>query len=181
MRNALRPDRRDIDHSSLTLSRGILTGGAAGLAGTIVMDLFGGAVLLVAGGPDTISFALIGDAAASFFSRIGIDIPGGTPLGLMLHYLIGLLLGITFGGGLSIVGIGTIDRKRLVALGILYVEAMSVPMLAVAALVLQMPPSYAALYFATSFTLHLVFGSALGVAMSLGNRLRPLAGAVVGT
>ncbi len=155
-----------------SLSKGILVGAAGGLAGTIVMDLFGLAVLLVNGGPDTISFSLIGDAAASFFSKLGVPITGGTPLGLLLHYLIGLLLGITFGGGMALFVNQNIGRKKWVAIGILYVEAMSIPMLTAASIVLQMTPSQTALYFATSFTMHLVFGSVLGLAQSYGQRSR---------
>ncbi len=162
---------------SQSLSNGIWAGAIGGLAGTSVMDLFGFGVLLVNGGPDTISFSLIGDAAATFFSRLGISIPGGTPLGLSLHYLIGLLLGLTFGAGSCLVGIENIGRKKGVALGILYVEAMSIPMLTAAAIVLPMTLSQTAVYFATSFIMHLVFGSVLGLAVSYGLGLHRVAGA----
>lgn len=166
MREILRLDNRDTGVLRQSLSKGIIAGTIGGLAGTIVMDLFGLAVLLIAGGPDTISFSLIGDAAATFFSRIGIEIPGGNPLGVLLHYLIGALLGLTFGAGIHLFGIRSLDRKKGLALGIIYVEAMSIPMLTMAALVLQMTPSQTASYFATSFVMHLVFGSVLGLGMS---------------
>lgn len=166
MRKSHRSELHVTGYPGRLLPEGTLAGAAGGLAGTIVMDLFGGAVLLIAGGPDTISFSLIGDAAATFFSKIGIEIPGGTPLGLLMHYLIGLLLGITFGMGISMLGVSRMGQKKGVALAILYVEAMSIPMLTAAALVLQMTFSHTALYFATSFTMHLVFGSVLGLCMS---------------
>lgn len=156
--------------SSQLLPRGIAVGAGAGLVGTIVMDLFGLAVLLVAGGPDTISFALIGDAAASFFSKIGIDIAGGDGLGILLHYLIGLLLGISFGAGISLFALRGLDRKRGTALGVIYVEAMSLPMLTAAAVVLEMSPMQTATYFATSIVMHLVFGSVLGLSLWYGLR-----------
>ncbi len=155
-------------HASQALSKGIAVGALGGLVGTIVMDLFGLGVLLVNGGPDTISFSLIGDAAATFFSRLGIPISGGTPLGLFLHYLIGLLLGIALGAGICVVGIRGIGWKKGVALGILFVEAMSIPMLTAAAIVLQMSVSQTAVYFVTSFTMHLVFGGVLGLILSYG-------------
>ena len=180
MRKSLRSDLRVGGQPGQSLSRSVVAGAGGGLAGTIVMDLFGAGALLIAGGPDTISFSLIGDAAAAFFSRIGVEISGGAPLGVLLHYLIGLLLGITFGAGISIFGIRKIDRKKGVALGILYVEAMSIPMLTLAAIVLQMTPSQTALYFATSFVMHLVFGSVLGLGMSYGLRSRRVAGAIAG-
>ncbi len=152
------------------LMRGILVGAGAGLVGTIVMDLFGLVVLLVAGGPDTISFSLIGDAAATFFSSMGIEVPGGTPLGVLLHYVIGVALGLAFGAGICIVGVRDLGLKKGVVLGVLFVEAMSIPMLTAAAIVLQMTLSHAALYFATSFTMHLVFGSVVGLVVSYGLR-----------
>ncbi len=163
--------RHDLHVGSLrtpSLAKGIVAGAVGGLAGTIVMDVFGIVVLLVNGGPDTISFSLIGDAAAGFFSRLGIPISGGTPLGLLLHYLIGLLIGIPLGAGLGLAGIHDIGRKKGVGLGILCVEAMSVPMLTTAAIVLQMSLSQTAVYFATSFIMHLVFGSVLGLVLSYG-------------
>jgi hypothetical protein len=166
---------------SLSLSKGIVVGAVAGLVGTIVMDLFGFSVLLVNGGPDTISISLIGDAAALFFSRLGIPLIGGTPLGLLLHYLIGLLLGITFGTGICLFGIDIVGRKKGAVFGILYVEAMSIPMLTLAGIALQMSPSRMALYFATSFIMHLVFGSVLGLVASYGWRPRRVASAHAGT
>ncbi len=153
----------------------MVVGTIGGLAGTIVMDLFGLGVLLVNGGPDTISFSLIGDAAATFFARFGIPLSGGTPLGVFLHYLIGLLLGIAFGAGICVVGVENPGWKKGVALGITFVEAMSIPMLTAAAIVMQMTLSQTALYFTTSFIMHLVFGSVLGFIASYGLGRRPAA------
>ncbi len=164
-----------------SLPKALAVGAAGGLVGTIVMDLFGLAVLLVNGGPDTISFSLIGDAAASFFSRFNILVPGGTPLGLLLHYVIGLLLGVAFGAGPSLFAIHHLRWKKGMALGILFVEAMSIPMLTTAAIVLQMTGSQTALYFSTSFIMHLVFGSVLGLTVSYGLRPRPTAHAHAGS
>ncbi len=159
-----------------SLSKGIMVGAGGGLAGTIVMDLFGVIVLLVNGGPDTISFALIGDAAATFLANFGLSIPGGTPLGLFLHYLIGVALGLTFGAVIWLAGIHNLTWRKGIAFGILYVEAMSIPMLTAAAIVLQMTSSQTAVYFTTSFVMHLVFGSIVGVVVSYGSRWRRAAG-----
>ncbi len=175
MRKAYQPALYVRSQPAQSLSKGIMVGAGGGLAGTIVMDLFGLSVLLVNGGPDTISFSLIGDAAATFFSRIGISLSGGTPLGLFLHYLIGLLLGITLGAGICLLGIENIGWKKGMAAGIVFVEAMSIPMLTAAAIVLQMMLSHTAVYFATSFTMHLVFGSVRGLVASYGLGRRPVA------
>ncbi len=166
MRTLNGPDLEWIHQPNPSVSKGIAVGAAGGLAGTIVMDLFGLVVLLFNGGPDTISFSLIGDAAATFFARFGLSIPGGTPLGLLLHYLIGLLLGVTFGAGICLSNMDNIGWKKGMALGILYVEAMSIPMLTAAAIVLQMTLAHSAVYFTTSFIMHLVFGSVVGLVVS---------------
>lgn len=163
MRESYAPRPLENPPRYVALRPGIIWGLVGGLIGTVVMDLFGLVVLLIAGGPDTISFSLIGDAAAAFFANLGVVIPGGTPLGALLHYLIGALLGVTFGAGISVLRIGALDWKKGAALGIVFVEAMSLPMLTAAAIVLQMTASKTLLYFGTSIVMHLVFGSVLGL------------------
>jgi hypothetical protein len=172
MQEMLRYDLRAEPHpSSAILANRIAVGLIGGLAGTIVMDLFGVGVFLVMGGPATISFAIIGDAAAAFFSVTGIDMAGGAPLGAVLHYLIGLALGIIFGAAMSRIGaLHASSVKKGVGLGILFVEVMSLPMLATAATLLGMTASETAQYFGTSFVMHLVFGSVLGLVVSCGLR-----------
>ncbi len=176
MRKTYQPALYVRSEPAQSLSKAIMVGAGGGLAGTIVMDLFGAAVLLVNGGPDTISFSLIGDAAATFLANFGISIPGGTPLGLFLHYMIGVVLGLTFSAVIWLLGIHNLTWKKGIALGILYVEAMSIPMLTAAALVLQMTLSQTAVYFTTSFVMHLVFGSIVGVTVSYGLRSRRAVG-----
>jgi hypothetical protein len=152
-----------------SLTKGALVGLGGGLLGTLIMDLFGLAVLLLFGGPASISFAIIGDSAASLLSKAGIDAAGGAPLGAALHYLIGLALGILFCAAVSYSrALYSCSMRRSVVLGILFVEAMSVPMLVSAAVLLEMTPTEMAEYFATSFVMHLIFGGVLGLAVSCG-------------
>jgi hypothetical protein len=75
-------------------TRGIVVGCIGGLVGTIVVDLFGGLLFVVMGGPACLSFSIIGDAAAAFCGMLGLSVAGGMPLGALLHYLIGLVLGL---------------------------------------------------------------------------------------
>ena len=95
------------------------------------MHLLGVGIFLVMGQPTSISFSIIGDAAASFFSRLGVKLAGGAPLGMVVFYLLGLALGVTF-----VALVLRIDAFRLnsikkgVGLGILYVEVLSLPLLA---------------------------------------------------
>ena len=147
----------------------IVVGLIGGLVGTIVMDLFGLGMFLVMGGPATISFSIIGDAAAGFFSMMGLAMTGGAPLGAVLHYMIGLALGVVFGAAVSRVNALRVDStKKGVGLGILYVEAMSLPMLATAAIILQMTASETTQWFGLSFVMHLVYGGVLGIVVNRG-------------
>ncbi len=94
--------------SSGTFTRDIVVGLAGGLAGTIAMHVFGVGIFLVMGQPTSISFSIIGDAAASFFARLGVELAGGAPLGMVVFYLLGLALGVTF-----VALVSRIDALRL--------------------------------------------------------------------
>ena len=61
--------------------KNIIGGLAGGLAGTIAMHVFGVGIFLAMGQPTSISFSIIGDAAASFFARLGVDLAGGRAIG----------------------------------------------------------------------------------------------------
>ncbi len=66
--------------------------------------------------------------------------------------------------------------KKAVGMGILYVEIMSLPMLAAAALILQMTAAETAQWFGVSFVMHLVYGLVLGLVVRQGLRSAPAAG-----
>jgi hypothetical protein len=157
--------------SSGIFTRGIIVGLAGGLAGTIAMHVFGVGIFLVMGQPTSISFSIIGDAVASFFTRLGIELAGGAPLGMVVFYLLGLALGVTF-----VVLVLRIDAFRLdsikkgVGLGILYVEVLSLPLLAMATLVLNMTAAATALWFGVSVVMHLAYGAVMGAVVSYGLR-----------
>jgi len=149
------------------LVRGISIGSLGGLVGTIVMDLFGAVMFLALGGPASLSFSIIGDAAAGFFSMFGIVMSGGTPLGAILHYLIGLALGGILGVAVIRISALRVDSmKKGIALGILFVEVMSQPLLVTAAVVLKMTASQTMQWFGVSFIMHLVYGGILGAIVS---------------
>jgi hypothetical protein len=115
-------------------------GAIAGLAGTIVMDVFGMGLFVALGSPASLSFSIIGDAAAAFLAWLGHS----------------LRLASAWKG---------------LGLGILYVEIMSQPLLAAAAIVLRMTAAEAAQWFGLSFVMHLVYGGVLGLVIARG--LRP--------
>ncbi len=161
---------------STTPSRKIfLVGLIGGLVGTIIMDLFGAGIFILMGGPASLSFSVIGDAAASFLARLGIIVAGGLPLGAMLHYLIGLVFGVIFAEAILRVRAIRVDSmKKILVAGILYVEAMSLPLLTAAAILLQMDASQTAQWFGISIVMHLVYGAVLGAVVRYG--LHPAAG-----
>ncbi len=142
-----------------------------GLVATVVMQLFGNGMLLVLGIPVGLSFTIIGDAAAGFFSVLGISMTGGIPLGVVAYCLIGLALGPVLS---TIVWNAQAHRatsmKREVGLCILAVEIMSLPMLALAVIVLKLPPAGAAEWLGLSFVWHLVYGLVAGIVIAYGLR-----------
>lgn len=151
-----------------------LRGAVGGLVGTVVMDLFGLVLFLALGGPASLSVSIIGDAAAEFSARIGVFVEGGAPLGALLHYLIGVALGIILSAAiLRIEALQALSTRRLTALSVLYVEIMSLPMLATAAILLTMTSTQTVQWFGISFVMHLVYGAVLGLVVSYG--LRPAA------
>jgi hypothetical protein len=165
--------------SSDTFTRGIIVGLAGGLAGTIAMHVFGVGIFLVMGEATNISFSIIGDAAARFFARLGIDLAGGTPLGMVVFYLLGLALGVTFVALVLRIDAFRLDSiKKGVGLGILYVEVLSLPLLAIATFVLNMSAGATALWFGVSVVMHLAYGAVMGAVVSYG--LRPAAAATHG-
>jgi hypothetical protein len=127
--------------NSGTFSSGIIVGLAGGLAGTIAMHVFGVGIFLAMGKPASISFSIIGDAAASFFSRLGVELTGGAPLGMVVFYLLGLALGVAFVALVLRIDAFRLDSiKKGAGLGMLYVEVLSLPLLATATFVLRAYP-----------------------------------------
>jgi hypothetical protein len=171
MRAKLHYDTRVERFGSDTRIRGVFVGLIGGLVGTIVMDLFGAVLFLALGGPASLSFSIIGDAAATFFATMGVALAGGAPLGALLHYLIGLALGGIFGAAVSAIAVLHLGSwKKAVGLGILYVEIASQPLLAAAALILHMTAAETAQWFGISFVMHLVYGLVLGLVALYGLR-----------
>jgi hypothetical protein len=151
-----------------TIIRGMLAGMAGGLAGTFAMYLFGAGIFALLGLPVNTSHEIIGNSAAAFFAKLGIELPGGVRLGVRFYYLIGLSMGAVF--GLAVAWLEPLRRSSLwkkMGLGILYVEVLSVPLLIAGAYALQMKPADAALWFAISVVMHLVYGLVLGAVTSV--------------
>lgn len=152
-----------------TFIRGMIVGMAGGLAGTFMMYLFGAVIFTLLGWPVNTSFSIIGNSAAAFFSKLGIALAGGPPLGMRLYYLIGLIMGGIFGIAVACLEpLHHVSRLKKVGLSILYVEVLSVPLLAAGSLALGMKAADAALWFSISFVMHMVYGLVLGIVTVFG-------------
>lgn len=172
MRATLHTQPRAEHPMGASATRGVIAGLIGGLLGTVVMDLFGAGLFLALGGPASLSFAIIGDAAAGFFAMLGITLAGGAPLGALLHYLIGLGLGGVLGAAVSQLALlRGLSTWKGVGLGVLYVEVMSQPLLVAAALILRMTTAEVAQWFGISFVMHLIYGLVLGLIVYYGLRI----------
>jgi hypothetical protein len=152
-------------------ARGLVFGLIAGLAATVVIDLATMGVLPFMGAPPDGGFAIIGDTAAGFFALFGIDVAGGVPLGAVLHFLVGLALGVIFGAAVTRVDALRLSSiKKSLGLGILYTEVISLPILVTPPLILKWTVSTAAQWFGFSFVMHAIWGIVLGLVVRYGLR-----------
>jgi hypothetical protein len=150
-------------------SKGLVWGLVAGLAATIVIDLITVGVLPLMGLPAEGGFSVIGDTAAGFFALLGIDMAGGVPLGVVLHYLIGLALGVLFGALVTRIDVLRLNSvKKSVGLGILYTEVISLPILVLPPIILQWTAAETAWWFAFSAFMHAIWGIVLGLVVTYG-------------
>jgi hypothetical protein len=166
-----RDSRTEGQEIYVTLAGGMVLGLVGGLVGTIVMDLVLIGTLSAAGLPPVISFSTIGDTAAGCFALIGIDVAGGFPLGAVVHYLLGLVLGAVFGAAVSRVDTLRPDTvKKGVVLAVLFIEILSQPILATSPIILKMTASDTVQWFGISAAMHLIWGVVLGLVVSYGLR-----------
>lgn len=154
-----------------TIIRFMIVGMLGGLLGDIVMQLLGVGIFALIGFRLDTSFVTIGDSAASFFTKVGLPMAGGAPFGLLVNILVSLGL-----GGLWGLLVAISERLRRAATGkallyaILYVEAMSIPMLLAGSMALGMELKLALLWAGISALMHVVFGSVLAGFVRLSMR-----------
>jgi hypothetical protein len=153
--------------SKNTFTKGIVWGLIGGFVGTIIMDLVIVGFFMVAGMPIDLIYSFIGDVAQSFFLRIGIDVPGGVPLGALLHFFLGLALGGLFGALVTQIRALRLESiKKGILLGILYIEIASQPILVTAPLLVKMTSSDILQWYGLSTVMHLIYGMILGGILS---------------
>lgn len=152
-----------------TTKQGLVLGAAGGLVATIVIDVITAAVMPLMGLPPTGGFSVIGDTAAGFLAMIGLRSPGGVLPGVILHYLIGIVLGAIFGAAaVDIPAFRLSSRQRGLILGILYTELISLPILATPPLILRWGIADTLQWFGFSFVMHAIWGAVLGTVVAGG-------------
>jgi hypothetical protein len=152
-------------------SKGLIVGLIGGVVATIVIDLITVAVLPLMGMPADGGFIVIGDTAAGFLALFGIDVAGGVPLGVVLHYVIGAALGVLFGAAVTrIPALRLNSIKKGVGLGILYAEIISLPIVVLPPIILKMAAPEAAQWFGFCVVMHAIWGAVLGSVMAYGLR-----------
>ena len=159
-----------------TFTNAIIWGLIGGFVGTIIMDLIMAGLFLILDMPVDLIYSFIGDVVQSFFLRIGINAPGGVPLGALFHFFLGLTLGGLFGMLVTQVqGLRLESLKKGILLGILYIEIASQPILVTAPLLIKMTASDILQWYGLSTVMHLIYGVVLGGVLRFQQKEKVLA------
>jgi len=159
--------REPIIHSALAGAMG--WGLFGGLLATLIMDLVLIGSLSAVGMPALTCFSIVGDTVMHFLSMFGLAVAGGIPTGVAAHYLIGPLVGVTFGTAVARTNaLRANNLKGGMVLGILYVQIVSQPILATASILLKMTVPQTVQWFGISFVMHVLCGAVLGAVVSHG-------------
>lgn len=126
------------------------------------------AVLILLRMPAGVFFSFIGESAAAFLDRLGVAVSGDVGLGVVLHYLIGFVLGVIFVAVVERTLLRTATRVRVAVAGIIYTEIMSLLLLVPAAWILRLAGSELVQFFVLAFVFHAVWGLALAVSCCRG-------------
>jgi ethanolamine transporter EutH len=139
-----------------TSSRAIKLGLIGSLAGTLAMDL----VMVV-------ESLIVGEPVDGFVALIGSVVGGGTLVGVVVHLLMGSLLGLLFGTATYKVRLLNIESVRKgVWLGVL-AGLVTIPLGCVPVAIVTGVPIIEMVSF--SFVPHLVWGAVLGVIAGAGS------------
>jgi hypothetical protein len=162
--------------SNHTVTKAIIWGLVGGFIGTVIMDIIIAGLFLVVGMPVDLIYSFIGDVAQNFFLRIGINVSGGVPLGVLFHFFLGLTLGGLFGMLVTQIRALRLESlKKGILLGIVYIEIASQPILVTAPLLIKMTTSDILQWYGLSTVMHLIYGIILGGVLSFQQKEKVLA------
>ena len=138
-----------------------------GFIATAIMDGVCAAFFAGVGMPVDLTYSFIGDAAADFFSRTGLDMAGSRLLGTVVHFFIGTALGGLFGLTTSRVEVFRTDSlRKAVVLAVIYIEIVSQPIVASAPLLGKMTVPDIVNWYALSTGMHLIYAVVLATILS---------------
>ena len=123
--------------------------------------------------PALLCFSIVGDTVSRLFSKLGVQVAGGVPTGVIAHYLIGPLFGVLFGVIVAkFPALRVVTLKKTLLVAIVYVEILSQPILVTTPILLKMTIIPETLqWYGGSFVMHLMMAMVLGAVMWYG--LRP--------
>ncbi len=154
-----------------TTTTSIFYGLIGGLLGTVVMDLVMFGLFLIMGESLKSWFSLIGETASIIFSYIGIEIGEFFILGTVLHYSIGLFLGLIFGVIMfKYKNLQIASTLKCIVLGVLATEIFGTALLVAMPIVLELTTSDTIRIFSLSIMLHSINGILLGLVVKYGLR-----------
>jgi hypothetical protein len=161
--------------ASNSLLKGLGWGFLGGLTGTLVMDLLLMGILLVLNQPALLCFSIVGDTVSRFLAMFGAQVAGSVPTGVATHYMVGPLFGILFGAAVTRLPVlRGIDLKKITLAAFVYVEILSLPILATTPILLKMKAPATLQWFGGSFVMHLIMSIVLGVSVGYGLQPAPL-------
>ena len=140
----------------------------SGFIATIIMDTSMVAVLILLRMPAGVFFSFIGESAVAFLDRLGIAVSGDVDLGVVLHYIVGFVLGVIFVAVAERTPLRTATRVRVATAGIIYTEITSLLLLVPAAWILRLAGSELVQLFTLAFVFHAVWGISLAVSYCRG-------------
>ena len=151
------------------LTRGMGWGFIGGLTGTMVMDGLLMVAFLALKLPALSCFSIVGDTASQLFFKLGLQVAGGIPTGVIAHYLIGPLFGVFF----SVItakfpALRLITLKKTLLVAVLYVEIFSQPILVTTPILMKMTIPEILQWYVGSFVMHLMMATVLGAVMWYG-------------
>ncbi len=160
-----------------TGTQGLVLGLVASLVANILIDLFMMGEMVREGLPADSGFAVIGDTAAGFFALFGVNAAGGVWPGLVWHYIIGAILGLLFGAAVTWVPAFRLSSiKKGVALGFVYTEFISLPILVLPSIILGWTAAQTVESLGFFLPMHAIWGIVLGLIVSYGLRSTAAAG-----
>jgi hypothetical protein len=155
-----------------TIARSIVYGIIAGLVSTALMDMISLVIYIIMGESFPSFFALIGRA---ILTLLGIHVDFPLWQGLVLHYSIGLLIGLSLGVASVLIDILRFStRRRSMLISVLTIEIIGIALFYWMSLILNIPQSDMIIMYISGIFLHAIGGICLGLILYYGQHRKIL-------